>query len=83
MKSTTQASLPASRKGEITFREASPTELDTRLQLIQMLIPVALERVEEMLQQELNELAGRRYARYDDHRDHIVFIMQRVSGLFL
>jgi putative transposase len=39
--------------------------LDTRIALIQALIPLGLQAVEEMLQQEVQALAGPRYARAD------------------
>src|SRR3990172_11741749 len=39
--------------------------LDTRIALIQALIPLGLHAVEELLQQEVQALAGPRYARAD------------------
>lgn len=44
-------------------RVMPPPDLDTRLALIQALIPVALEKVREELTQEVISLAGERYAR--------------------
>ncbi len=38
-------------------------ELDTRVELIQALIPIGLEAVNEVLQQEVCQLAGERYSR--------------------
>lgn len=40
--------------------------VDTRVALIQALIPVALQSVNEMLQQEVEQLAGPRYSRQKD-----------------
>jgi len=40
--------------------------VDTRVALIQTLIPIALERVNELLQQEVEQLAGARYGRQKD-----------------
>lgn len=40
--------------------------VDTRVALIQTLIPIALERVNELLQQEVEQLAGPRYGRNKD-----------------
>ncbi len=42
---------------------AHPPELDTRVELIQALIPIGLEAVSELLQQEVCRLAGERYSR--------------------
>ena len=44
-------------------REANLLELDTREELIQALIPIGLEAVNEVLQQEVCRLAGERYSR--------------------
>jgi len=63
MKATDRASLPPRGKEKIVLRDAPPTELDVKVELIQMLIPIALERVNELLQEEVTELAGRRYNR--------------------
>jgi putative transposase len=41
----------------------SAAEIDTKVELIQALIPLGLLHVEESLQQEVERLAGRRYAR--------------------
>ena len=49
----------ASREG----REVNLLELDTRVELIQALIPIGLEAVNEVLQQEVCQLAGERYSR--------------------
>ncbi len=44
-------------------RPAILAELDTRAELIQALIPIGLEAVNELLQQEVCQLAGERYRR--------------------
>ena len=44
-------------------RQANLLELDTRVELIQALIPIGLEAVNEVLQQEVCQLAGERYRR--------------------
>ncbi len=44
-------------------REANLLQLDTRVELIQALIPIGLEAVNELLQQEVCQLAGERYSR--------------------
>ncbi len=43
--------------------EAALASLDSRVQLIQALIPLGLEAVNELLQQEVTTLAGARYQR--------------------
>ena len=42
-------------------------ELDTRIALIQALIPLGLQAVDDLLQQEVLALAGPRYAHSDGH----------------
>jgi len=44
-------------------RQANLLELDTRVELIQALIPIGLEAVNEVLQKEVCQLAGERYSR--------------------
>jgi transposase-like protein len=44
-------------------RAANLLELDTRVELIQALIPIGLEAVNEVLQQEVCQFAGARYSR--------------------
>ncbi len=44
-------------------RETHLLELDTRVELIQALIPIGLEAVNEVLQREVCQLAGERYSR--------------------
>ena len=79
MKATDSRALPPRGKGKITLSEAVPTDLDTKLQVIQMLIPIALERVHELLRDEVIELAGARYARNDAHIDYKRWGKQRGS----
>ncbi len=43
----------------------SASELDVQVAMIQALIPLGLAAVEDLLQQEVSELAGARYARKD------------------
>jgi putative transposase len=63
------------RKGkDVSLRtvpvRAAP-DLDTRVALIQALIPVALDRVHEALQEEVQSLAGDRYARAGRQPGHV------------
>jgi hypothetical protein len=44
---------------------ALPADLDTRIAVIQALIPLGLRAVEDVLQQEVQRLAGPRYVRAD------------------
>ncbi len=44
-------------------RAGNLPELDTRVELIQALIPIGLEAVNEVLKQEVSQLAGERYSR--------------------
>ena len=44
-------------------RQAAMPELDTRVELIQTLIPIGLEAVNDVLQQEVCRLVGERYSR--------------------
>lgn len=56
-KSQTTISVPSTGAGH--------EDLDTRVALIQALIPLGLQAVEDVLQQEVQMLAGPRYARGD------------------
>lgn len=60
-------------KGETDSQTAlsGGEELDTRIALIQALIPLGLQAVEDVLQQEVRMLAGPRYAR-EDGAPHVV-----------
>ena len=61
-KSTSLACQPAGRD-ELDASNNALADLDIKVELIQMLIPLALERVNELLQEEVTALAGRRYGR--------------------
>jgi len=56
----------------------APT-LDTRVALIQALIPIALESVHQELQDEVTRLAGERYAREGRQPGHVRWTRQRGS----
>ena len=63
------------RKGKhVGIASVPPTaapDFDTRMALIQALIPVALERVHEELKNEVTWLAGERYAREGRQPGHV------------
>lgn len=64
--------LPASiRKGAISVRELAEDEEndDTRIALIQALIPLGLRAVNDELQNEVIKLAGDRYSREEETKD--------------
>src|SRR5258707_1826005 len=50
--------------------ESVAAELNGRVELIQALIPLGLEAVEDVLQQEVTVLAGERYARGGGQAGH-------------
>ncbi len=54
-------------------------EVDTRVELIQALIPIGLEAVNEVLQQEVCQLAGERYSRAGGVPGHARWGAQRGS----
>ncbi|MCH8851795.1 MAG: hypothetical protein IID41_03990 [Planctomycetes bacterium] len=54
-------------------------EVDTRAELIQALIPIGLEAVNELLQQEVCQLAGERYSRAGGVAGHARWGAQRGS----
>jgi len=54
-------------------------DFDSRIALIQALIPVALEKVHEELTQEVESLAGARYARTGRQPGHVRWTRQRGS----
>jgi len=58
-------------------------DLDTRVALIQALIPLGLGAVEEELQREVERLAGPRYARKDGAPDRVRWGRQRGSVYLL
>jgi transposase-like protein len=59
----------SSSNGQV--RSPAAEDLDTRVALIQALIPLGLQAVEDILQQEVQTLAGPRYAR-GDGAPHVV-----------
>ncbi len=59
--------------------QAHPPALDTRVELIQALIPIGLEAVNELLQQEVCQLAGERYSRQGGLPHHARWGGQRGS----
>lgn len=61
----TKKPLPARRKPKAAVPSEPLTEVNPKLELIQTLIPIALECVQEILQQEVEQLAGPRYS-HDD-----------------
>ena len=71
------------RKGkQVEIASVPPTaapECDTRMALIQALIPVALERVHQELKNEVTWLAGERYAREGRQPGHVRWTRQRGS----
>ncbi len=60
-------------------RQANLPEVDTRVELIQALIPIGLEAVNEVLQQEVCRLAGERYRRAGGVAGHARWGAQRGS----
>src|ERR1700674_1338037 len=54
-------------------------DFDSRVALIQALIPVALEKVHEALKEEVESLAGERYARTGRQPGHVRWTSQRGS----
>lgn len=79
MKTKKSPSLPASRKRKAAVPSEPLAEVNPKLELIQTLIPIALECVEEILQQEVQQLAGLRYARDDRCREYKRWGRQRGS----
>lgn len=71
------------RKGKnvsiVPVPTASAPDLDTRIALIQALIPVALERVQDELTADVKQLAGERYARENRLPGHVRWTHQRGS----
>lgn len=58
------------RKAGATAAEAEPPAIDARAELIQALIPIGLEAVNELLQQEVVSLVGARYSRGGGEGDY-------------
>jgi transposase-like protein len=74
------------RKGKLVGLVPAPAltvpSISSRVALIQALIPVALERVEEALQEEVAHLAGARYAREGRRPGHVRWTSQ-VGSIYL
>lgn len=81
MKRTSKASLasPGRSKESAAPTQVPLVDINPKLELIQTLIPIAMERVEELLQDEVVRLAGRRYAHDDQNRDYKRWGKQRGS----
>ena len=71
------------RKGKaisiVPVPSTAAPDLDTRIALIQALIPVALEKVREELQADVERLAGERYVREGRLPGHVRWTAQRGS----
>ena len=71
------------RKGKaisiVPVSSTAAPDLDTRIALIQALIPVALEKVREELQADVERLAGERYVREGRLPGHVRWTAQRGS----
>ncbi len=71
------------RKGKaisiVPVSSIAAPDLDTRIALIQALIPVALEKVREELQADVERLAGERYVREGRLPGHVRWTAQRGS----
>jgi transposase-like protein len=65
--------------GIVPVPPTAAPDLDTRIALIQALIPVALERVHEELTEDVKRLAGERYAWEDRLPGHVRWTHQRGS----
>ena len=67
------------RKAGATGPQAEPLTMDARAELIRALIPIGLEAVNELLQQEVTALAGARYGRGDGQAGYARWGRQRGS----
>jgi hypothetical protein len=71
------------RKGKaisiVPVSSTAAPDLDTRIALIQALIPVALEKVREELRADVERLAGERYVREGRLPSHVRWTAQRGS----
>lgn len=74
-----QSTMPTADDGRLRL---DLTAVETRVALVQALIPIALARVQELLQEEVTELAGPRHAR-DDGAPHRVRWGQQGGSVFL
>lgn len=68
MKNKKSASRPARRSRKAANPSAPLGDVNPKLELIQTLIPIALDCVEDVLQQEVEQLAGPRYSHNDANR---------------
>ncbi len=66
-------------KGPATEAQGDRLEIDARAELIQALIPIGLEAVNELLQQEVVSLVGARYSRGGGQSDYARWGRQRGS----
>ena len=55
---------------EVSWEEIEALELDPRVELIRQLIPLGLAEVGRMLEEEVEQLAGRRHARKTEDDRH-------------
>ena len=65
--------------GPVPVPLTAAPDLDSRVALIQALIPVGLERVHELLQEEVKRLAGKWYQREGRHPGYVRWTPQRGS----
>src|SRR4029434_8960586 len=65
--------------GVVSVPKRTAPDIDTRVALIQALIPVALEKVHEELQADVERLAGERYVRDGRLPGHVRWTPQRGS----
>ncbi len=80
--------LRVDKAGKAEFvRSGQPTallaDLNAKVTVIQALIPLGLKAVEEALQQEVEALAGLRYARGGGHPGHVRWSRERGSVYLL
>ena len=68
MKKAKVLTLAAGQKGKNAASQVPAIELNAKLVLIQQLIPIALEHVNEILQEEVSQLAGPRYSHNDENK---------------
>ena len=71
MKRIAQKKNEGKRKSEMVVRQLREGEIDTKVELIQSLIPLGLLHVGEVLQQEVAALAGVRYSRGREGKRHV------------
>ncbi len=72
MKRTNKASLalPGRGEGSAASTQGAAGNINPKLELIQTFIPIAMERIKDLLQDEGARLAGPRYAHDDQSRDY-------------